>query len=103
MAICYARSSESSTKALRVVSVTQLYYCPCQQAPAPVAAAPADSTTPVAAPTPPPQVIVEESRPRVIEENPPRVGVDIDIHKQQNRDHEQQNRDHVAVDLHAHQ
>jgi hypothetical protein len=29
--------------------------------------------------------------------------VDIDIHKQQNRDHEQQNRDHVAVDLHAHQ
>lgn len=75
----------------------------CQQAPAPVAAAPADSTTPVAAPTPPPQVIVEESRPRVIEENPPRVGVDIDIHKQQNRDHEQQNRDHVAVDLHAHQ
>jgi hypothetical protein len=29
--------------------------------------------------------------------------VDIDIHKQQNRDHKQQNRDHVAVDLHAHQ
>jgi hypothetical protein len=66
----------------------------CQQAPAPVAAAPADSTTPVAAPTPPPQVIVEERRPRVVEENRPRAGVDIDIHKQKDRDH-------VAIDVHA--
>jgi len=70
----------------------------CQQAPAPVAAAPAETT----APTPPPQVIVEETHPRVVEEtrprareeDRPRVAVDIDIHKQQDRDH-------VAVDLHA--
>src|ERR1700743_3173941 len=67
----------------------------CQQAPAPVAAAPAESAAPVAAPAPPPQVIVEEKRPRVVEENRPRVGVDVDVHKQQGRDH-------VAVDLHAH-
>lgn len=66
----------------------------CQQAPAPLAAAPTDTTTPVAAPTPPPQVIVEEKRPRVVEEDRPRVAVDVDIHKQQDRDH-------VAVDLHA--
>ena len=65
----------------------------CQQAPAPVAAAPTDTTTPVAASTPP-QVIIEEKRPRVVEENRPRVAVDVDIHKQQDRDH-------VAVDLHA--
>ena len=71
----------------------------CQQAP--VAAAPAETTTPVPASTQP-QVIVEEKRPRVIEEaqprvreeDRPRVGVDIDVHKQQDRDH-------VAVDLHA--
>jgi hypothetical protein len=70
----------------------------CTQAPAPVAAAPVETTTP----TPPAQVIVEErhptvveeTRPRVKEEDRPRVGVDIDIHKQQDRDH-------VAVDLHA--
>jgi len=58
----------------------------CEQAPAPVAAAPADTTTPVAASTPPPRVIVEEKRPR--------VAVDVDIHKQQDRDN-------VAADLHA--
>ena len=69
----------------------------CQQAPAPVAAAPAETTAPT-----PPQVIVEETHPRVVEETQPRVreeerprvGVDVDIHKQQDRDH-------VAVDLHA--
>jgi hypothetical protein len=69
----------------------------CTQAPAPVAAAPE-----TAAPTPPAQVIVEEThptvvekmQPRVREEDRPRVGVDIDIHKQQDRDH-------VAVDLNA--
>ena len=66
----------------------------CQQAPAPVAAAPAEST-PEVAPAPPPPVIVEERRPRVVEENHPRASVDIDIHKKQDRDH-------VAVDLHAH-
>jgi hypothetical protein len=66
----------------------------CQQAPAPVAAAPADTTAPVAAPTPPAQVIVEEKRPRVVEENRPNVAVDVDVHKQQDRDH-------VDVDLHA--
>jgi hypothetical protein len=62
----------------------------CQQAPAPVAAAPADTT----APAPPPQVVVEEKGPRVVEENRPNVAVDVDVHKQQDRDH-------VAVDLHA--
>jgi hypothetical protein len=66
----------------------------CQQAPAPVAAAPAASTTVVEAPAPPPQVIVEERRPRVVEERRPRAGVDIDIHKQEGREH-------VAVDLHT--
>jgi hypothetical protein len=30
-----------------------------------------------------------------VEESRPRVGVDVDIHKQQDRDH-------VAVDVHAH-
>jgi hypothetical protein len=68
----------------------------CQQAPAPVAAAPADTT----APAPPPPVVVEE-HPRVVEEVRPRqedrarVGVNVDIHKQQDKDH-------VAVDIHAH-
>jgi len=66
----------------------------CQQAPAPVAAAPADTTAPVVASTPPPQVIVEEKRPRVVEESRPRVAVDADIHKQPDRDK-------VAIDLHA--
>lgn len=67
----------------------------CQQAPAPVAAAPADTATPTA----PPPVVVEEHQ-RVVEETRPRegdharVGVDIDVHKQQDRDH-------VAVDIHA--
>jgi hypothetical protein len=62
----------------------------CQQAPAPVAAAPAD----VAAPAPPP-VVVEERRPVVVEENHPRAGVDVDINKRKDGDH-------VAVDVHAH-
>jgi len=67
----------------------------CQQAPAPVAAAPADTT----APAPPAPVIVEE-HPRVVEEVRPReedharVGVNVDVHKQQDKDH-------VAVDIHA--
>ena len=77
-----------------VLTVISLQVTACQQAPAPVAAAPAESTAPAAAPTPPP-VIVEERRPRVVEESRPRVGVDVDIHKQQDRDH-------VAVDVHAH-
>jgi hypothetical protein len=62
----------------------------CQQAPAPVAAAPAETT----APAPPPEVIVEERRPRVVEENRPHASVDVDVHKQQDRDH-------VAIDLKA--
>ncbi len=61
----------------------------CQQAPAPVAAAPAETT----GATPPP-VIVEDTHPRVREEDRPRAGVNVDIHKQQDRDH-------VAVDLNA--
>ena len=70
----------------------------CTQAPAPVAAAPAETN----APTPPAPVIVEETHPTVVErmqprgreERRPRVGVDIDIRKQQDRDQ-------VSVDLHA--
>ena len=77
-----------------VLTAILLGVTACQQAPAPVAAAPAESTAPVAAPAPPPQVIVEERRPVVVEEKRPCVGVDIDIHKRQDRDH-------VAIDLHA--
>jgi hypothetical protein len=70
----------------------------CQQAPAPVSAAPA---APVSAA--PAQVVIEDRRPQVVEEvlprvreeDRPRVGVEIDVHKRQDGDH-------VDVDLHAH-
>jgi hypothetical protein len=64
----------------------------CTQAPAPVAAAPADTSTP--APAAAPTVIVEERRPVVVEENHPRPGIDINIHKRDDRDH-------TSVDIHA--
>jgi hypothetical protein len=71
----------------------------CQQAPAPIAAAPAETTAPAAPATPPPQVIVQETRPRVVEERQPRdrprAGVEVDVHKQGDRDH-------AVVDVHAH-
>ena len=64
----------------------------CTQAPAPVAAATADTAAPVAAPAPP--VVVEERRPVVVEENHPRPGIDINVHKRDDGDH-------TAVDIHA--
>lgn len=62
----------------------------CTQAPAPVAAAPADTSAPVAAPAPP--VVVEDRRPVVREER--RSGIDINVHKRDDGDHS-------SVDIHA--
>jgi hypothetical protein len=60
----------------------------CTQAPAPVAAAPADT------PAPAPPVVVEERRPVVVEENHARPGIDINVHKRDDGDH-------TSVDVHA--
>jgi hypothetical protein len=62
----------------------------CTQAP--VAAAPADTSAPAAAPAPP--VVVEEHRPVVVVENHQRPGVDISVHKRDDGDH-------TSVDIHA--
>ena len=72
----------------------------CTQAPAPVAAAPAETS----APAPPPPVVVEErrptvvvenhSRPVVVEDNHSRPGVDINVQKRNDGDH-------TSVDIHA--
>jgi hypothetical protein len=62
----------------------------CTQAPAPVAAAPADTSAPAAAPP----VVVEERRPVVVEENHPRPAVDIDVRKHDDGGH-------TSVDIHA--
>ena len=64
----------------------------CTQAPAPVAAAPADTSAPATAPAPP--VVVEERRPVVVEENHPRPRMDINVHKRDDGDH-------TSVDIHA--
>lgn len=70
----------------------------CTQAPAPVAAAPADTSAPVAAPAPP--VVVEDRRPVVVEDRRPEVreerrpGIDINVHKRDDGDHS-------SVDIHA--
>ena len=70
----------------------------CTQAPAPVAAAPADTSAP--APAPPVvvedrrPVVVEEHRPVVVEQNHDRPKVDIDVRKRDNGDH-------TSVDIHA--
>ena len=64
----------------------------CTQAPAPVAAAPADTPAPAAPAAP---VVVEEHRRDVVvEENHPRPGVDINVHKRDDGDH-------TSVDIHA--
>jgi hypothetical protein len=68
----------------------------CQQAPAPVSAAPAAAPAPA-------QVVVEDRRPRVVEEvhpvvreeEHPRAGVGIDVRTQRDGGH-------VDVDVHAH-
>jgi hypothetical protein len=64
----------------------------CTQAPAPVAAAPADTSAPAAASEPP--VVVEERRPVVVEENHARPGIAINVHKRDDGDH-------TSVDIHA--
>jgi len=64
----------------------------CTQAPAPVAAAPADTSAPVAAPAPP--VVVEDRRPVVVDENHRRPGINIDVHKRDDGDRS-------SVDIHA--
>jgi hypothetical protein len=64
----------------------------CTQAPAPVAAAPADTSAPAAAPAP---VVVDERRPVVVEQDHRRPGVDVDVRKRKDGDH-------TAVDINAH-
>jgi hypothetical protein len=64
----------------------------CTQA-APVAAAPADTPAPAAAPVPP--VVVEERRRVVVKENDPRPAVDIKVQKRNDGDH-------TSVDVQAH-
>jgi hypothetical protein len=65
----------------------------CMQAPAPVAAAPADTPAPAAAPAPP--VVVEENRRVVVEENHPRPAVEINVQKRADGDH-------TSIDIQAH-
>jgi hypothetical protein len=84
------KSAFTLVAGLALLAGVSLGVTSCTQAPAPVAAAPADTS----APAPAPPVVVEERRPVVVEENHPRPKVDIDVRKRDDGDH-------TSVDIHA--
>jgi hypothetical protein len=84
------KSAFTLAAGLALLAGISLGVTSCTQAPAPVAAAPADTS----APAPAPPVVVEERRPVVVEENRERPKVDIDVHKRDDGDH-------TSVDIHA--